>query len=180
MFYSISHVTRFRYAHPVHESVMELKMQPRSETGHALRSFQILTNPRAQLFAYTDHFGNAVYHFNILRQHRELRIEAVSVIEVKESAPLPDAADTLEWQRYNSFNLTGEHYDLLEGSHYARDSSELKLFMSAHNLDVPRGDPLTALKHLNRTIYDSFAYDTEVTQVHSPIAHALEANTTPK
>src|SRR5262247_476625 len=101
MFYSISHVTRFRYAHPVHECVMELKMQPRSEAGQALRVFQILTNPRAQLFAYTDHFGNAVYHFNVLRQHRELRIEALSVIEVRESTPLPNAADALEWQRYN-------------------------------------------------------------------------------
>ena len=31
MFYSIRHVTRFRYSSPVMESVMELRMQPRSE-----------------------------------------------------------------------------------------------------------------------------------------------------
>jgi transglutaminase-like putative cysteine protease len=174
-FYSISHVTRFRYTGPVHESVMELKMQPRSEAGQALRNFQIVTNPRAQLFAYTDHFGNAVYHFNVLRRHRELRIEALSVIEVKDTAGLPEATDALEWQRYNSFNLTGEHYDLLEPSDYAKGSPELIRFMAAHDLATPRGDPLSALKELNRTVYDSFAYDTEVTQVHSPIAHALDA-----
>ena len=81
MFYSIRHVTRFRYSHPVRESVMELRMQPRSEGPQTLRNFQIVTNPRAQLYAYTDHFGNAVYYFNVLREHSELRIEAQSVIE---------------------------------------------------------------------------------------------------
>lgn len=62
-----------------------------------MRNYQIVTNPRAQLYAYTDHFGNAVYYFNVLREHSELRIEAQSVIEVKDLPPLPDAADSLEW-----------------------------------------------------------------------------------
>jgi hypothetical protein len=47
MFYSIRHVTRFRYSGPVRESVMELRMQPRSEGPQTLRSFQISTNPPA-------------------------------------------------------------------------------------------------------------------------------------
>ena len=175
MYYSIRHVTRFRYSGPVHESVMELRMQPRSETGQTLRNFQISTNPRAQLYAYTDHYGNAVYHFNVLRQHSELRIDAISVVEVKDREPLPDATDTLEWQRYNSFNLTSEHYDLLEESDFAKSSPEFKRFLSAHNLEAPRGDPLTALKQLNGIIYDAFEYEPGVTQVHSPIAQALDA-----
>jgi transglutaminase-like putative cysteine protease len=175
MFYSIRHITRFRYSSPVHESVMELRMQPRSETGQTLRNFQIATNPRAQLYAYTDHFGNAVYHFNVLRQHSELRIETISVVEVKEQEPLPAATDTLEWQRYNSFNLSSEHYDLLEDSEFAKRSPELKRFMSMRNLESPRGDPLTALKYLNSVIYDSFEYEAGVTQVHSPIDQALDA-----
>src|SRR5882757_9413285 len=81
MFYSIRHVTRFRYSAPVRESVMELRMQPRSEGPQTLRSFQISTNPRAQLYAYTDHLGNAVYHFNLLREHEELRVEAQATVE---------------------------------------------------------------------------------------------------
>src|SRR5260370_19081654 len=84
MFYSLRHITRFRYSSPVRESVMELRMQPRSEGPQALRNFQLSTNPRSQLYAYTDHFGNAVYHFNVLREHSELRIEVLSVIEVKD------------------------------------------------------------------------------------------------
>jgi len=173
MYYSIRHVTRFRYSNPVRESVMELKMQPRSESAQALRNFQIATNPRAQLYAYTDHFGNAVYHFNVLREHAELRIEAQSVIEVNQAPPLPAAADTLEWQRYNTLNLSAEHYDLLGPSAFVRGSPELARFTAAHDLDTPQGDTLTALKRLNNVIYGAFDYEVGVTQVHSPIEHPL-------
>src|SRR5262249_27851297 len=146
MFYSIRHVTRFRYSNPVRESVMEMRMQPRSEGDQALRNFQIATNPRAQLYAYTDNFGNAVYHFNVLREHSELRIDAQWVVEIKDTVPLPPHADSLEWDRYNSFNLTGEHYDLLGESAFACRSRELEAFLEATNFKKPKGDPLTALK----------------------------------
>lgn len=174
MFYSIRHVTRFRYSAPVRESVMELRMQPRSEGPQALRSFQINTNPRAQLYAYTDHFGNAVYHFNVLRAHEELRIEAQAVIELSRLTPMPDAVDTLEWERFNSYNLTDDHFDLLEPSKFSFYSPALARFMAEKGLEKPKRDPLTELRALNQTIHDAFAYELGVTQVHSPIDHALE------
>jgi transglutaminase-like putative cysteine protease len=174
MFYSIRHVTRFRYSSSVRESVMELRMQPRSEGPQALRSFQISTNPRAQLYAYTDHAGNAVYHFNVLRAHEELRIEALAVVEIFRSPPLPTTADTLEWDRYNAYNLNDDHFDLMEPSRFAEFTSALQSFMAEKGLDKPKVDPLSALRHLNSVIHDSFEYEPGATQVHSPINHALE------
>jgi transglutaminase-like putative cysteine protease len=173
MFYSIRHVTRFRYTAPVRESIMELRMQPRSEGVQSLRSFQIATNPRAQLYAYTDHLGNAVYHFNVLRAHEELRIEVQSVVEVSSTPALPEAADDLEWQRYNTFNLSADHFDLLGPSKFAHLSPALSAFMAHHDLATPKGDPLSALKHLSRTIHDAFDYQLGVTEVDSPIELAL-------
>ena len=175
MFYSIRHITRFRYSAPVRESVMEIRMQPRSEGPQALRSFQLSTNPRAQLYAYTDHFGNAVYHFNVLRQHEELRLEAQAVIEITHRAPLPDSLDMLEWERYNGLNLTDDHFDLLEVSKFAEPSALLGEFVRSHQLEKPAGDPLTALTTLNTAIFEAFDYESGVTQVHSPIDHALSA-----
>jgi transglutaminase-like putative cysteine protease len=175
MFYSVRHVTRFRYSNPVRQSVMELKMQPRSESHQALRNFQIATMPRAQLYAYTDHFGNAVYHFNVLREHSELRIEAQSVIEVSHVRVLPATTDSLEWERYNGLNLRAEHYDLLGPSTFACSSPELTRFAAAHELERPQGDTLSALKKLNTAIYSAFDYEVGVTQVHSPIEQALTA-----
>jgi transglutaminase-like putative cysteine protease len=175
MHYSIRHITRFRYDSPVRESVMELRMQPRSEGRQALRSFQIATNPRAQLYAYTDHLGNAVYHFNVLRVHSELRIETQSVVEMSPEPERPPAADSLEWDRYNALNLSAEQFDLLEPSKFAHMSPALASFLEAHALSKAQGDPLSALKRLNTAIHDSFAYESGITEVHSPIEDALAA-----
>lgn len=173
MFYSIRHITRFRYATPVRECVMEIRMQPRSEGPQMLRSFQINTTPRSQLYAYTDHFGNAVYHFNVLRAHDELRIEAQAVIELARHVPLPARLDMLEWERFNSYNLTDEHFDLLEPSKFTESSALLGDFLCAKAMEKPSDDPLTALTRLNSAIFETFDYESGVTQVHSPIDHAL-------
>ena len=175
MYYSIRHVTRFRYSAPVRESVMELRMQPRSEGPQMLRNFQILTNPRAQLFAYTDHLGNAVYHFNVLRQHEELRIETQALVEMAAPRELSAVADDLEWDRYNRYNLSADHFDLLGASKFAHMSAALQAFMRAHALEKPQGDALSALKHLSKSIHDSFDYEVGITEVHSPIDDALKA-----
>src|SRR3984957_13011000 len=173
MFYSIRHITRFRYSAPVRESVMELRMQPRSEGPQTLRRFQIATNPRAQLYAYTDHLGNAVYHFNLLREHEELRIEAQAVVELGIFPQWPEKLDGLEWGRYNNYNMTDDHFDMLGPSKFARLSPELVTFMKIADLEKPVGDPMTAIKTLTRAIYDSFEYESGITEVHSPIETAL-------
>ena len=173
MFYSIRHITRFRYSAPVRESIMEIRMQPRSEGPQMLRSFQISTNPRSQLYAYTDHFGNAVYHFNVLREHEELRIEAQAVIEIARLQPHPETLDMLEWERFNAYNLSHDHFDLLEPSKFACTSPALAAFARDNNLEKPQADPLTSLKILNAAINRSFEYESGVTQADSPIDHAL-------
>jgi len=175
MFYSIRHVTRFRYSHPIRESVMELRMQPRSEGPQMLRSFQITTNPRAQLYAYTDHLGNAVYHFNVLRNHEELRIEAQAAVEIGAMPVVPECADDLEWGRYNVYNLSDDHFDLLEPSTFSQMTPALKDFMAGRDLIKPKGDPLTALKSLSQTIFDAFEYTSGITDASSPIDVALKA-----
>jgi len=174
MFYSIRQVTRFQYTSPVRESVMELRMQPRSEGPQSLRSFQIVTNPRAQLYAYTDYLGNAVYHFNVLRAHSELRIETQALVEMAPFRELPQVADALEWQRYNSYNMSADQFELIEPSKFSHPSQLLTQFITAHGLERPKSDPLTALRGLCKTVHDAFDYQQGVTQVHSPIDHALK------
>ena len=173
MFYSIRHITRFRYTAPVRESVMELRMQPRSEGPQTLRSFQISTNPRAQLYAYTDHLGNAVYHFNLLREHEELRIEVQAVVEFLNMPPLPERLSEADWAQYDPSRLSDDHFDMLGASKFAKPSADLLIFMKIADIERPVGDPLTAMKTLTRAIYDSFDYEPGITQVHSPIELAL-------
>jgi transglutaminase-like putative cysteine protease len=96
------------------------------------------------------------------------------MVEISHMPPWPDATDDLEWGRYNSFNLHDDHYDMLGPSKFARPSVELDAFMKIAELEKPVGDPMTALRTLQRAIYDSFEYQSGVTEVNSPIEVALE------
>ena len=70
MFYSIWHLTRFHYKTPVSESLMELRMHPRTEGGQRCLSFQLSVDPRTRVYEYRDYLGNMVHHFDVPGQHR--------------------------------------------------------------------------------------------------------------
>ena len=57
MFYAIRHFTRYRYSRPVWQSMMEVRMHPRSEGNQRCFVFQLSVNPRARIFGYTDSYG---------------------------------------------------------------------------------------------------------------------------
>ncbi len=65
MFYSIRHLTRFRYESPVSESLMEVRMHPRTEGTQRCLSFQLSVDPRARVNVYRDYLGNSVHHFDV-------------------------------------------------------------------------------------------------------------------
>ena len=50
MFYSIRHLTRFRYKTPVSESLMELRMHPRTEGAQRCLSFHLSVSPRTRVY----------------------------------------------------------------------------------------------------------------------------------
>jgi len=112
---------------------MELRMQPAFGGPQTLRSFQILTS-RAPSFMPTDHLGNAVYHFNLLREHEELRIEPRRWSRWERCRPVPSG--WMRWMgRYNNYNLRDDQFDMLGPSKFARLSPELAIFMKIAELE---------------------------------------------
>ena len=89
MFYSIQHLTKFHYASPVSESVMEARMHPRSEGNQRCLTFHLAVSPRCRVFAYRDHVGNNIHHFDIPGQHSYLVIVAESLLDVQPSPEIP-------------------------------------------------------------------------------------------
>lgn len=176
-YYSVRHVTRYRYSAPVRESMMQLYMQPRSEGVQWLRSFQVNTEPRAQLFAYTDHLGNAVYHFDIPQAHSMLVIDVEATIEMGQRQPVPPSVSPEDWVALATDARRAEHFDMLQRTGFTAPTARLDAFMSELGLTAPSlsaaRDPMSALRRLNTTIYDAFGYDAETTTVDSPIDHAL-------
>lgn len=172
MFYSIRHLTRYRYDTPVRESIMQLYMQPKSEGPQRLRSFQVATTPRAALQAYTDHFGNAVYHFDVPGAHGELLVEVEAQVELTPVPAPPEWVDEAAWQDLAADTVRHEHFDMLAPHGFTRPTPALMSFLDEKGL-TRAGDPMTALRRLNRTLFEAFAYAPEETDVDSPIDVAL-------
>ncbi len=87
----------------------------------------------------------------MLRAHEELAHRSAGgrrIVAISDR--LPETADQLEWERYNGYNLSADHFDLLEPSKFACPSPALSAFMTTHDLERPQGDPLTALKRLSK------------------------------
>src|SRR5690348_12096848 len=82
MYYSIKHKTKFRYSAPITQSVMEVRMQPRSEGNQSCLRFQLSTTPRSQVMAHRDGLGNTVHHFDIPASHAQLVITAESLVSL--------------------------------------------------------------------------------------------------
>lgn len=172
MFYSIRHITRFAYSVPISESIMELRMQPRTESGQRCLSFDLTTSPRARLLAYRDYLGNIVHHFDIPGRHSQLRITAESMVEVSPSS-LPDTLSPDTWREIDTAAAKGEHWDSLRPSTFVAETELLKNLAGELGA-VRRDDPLTVLREINEGIYNAFDYSQQTTQVDSPIDHALE------
>src|SRR5262249_43004149 len=97
MIYRIRHQTKFRYSQPICESVMELRMHPRTDSGQRCLEFQVSISPDAVVHSYTDFLGNIVHHFDIPSMHRELAIETRSLVERSSAGSSMKTAPAVSW-----------------------------------------------------------------------------------
>jgi transglutaminase-like putative cysteine protease len=173
MAYSVRHITRFKYEPAVRESVMEVRMQPRTDARQRCLSFSLDVSPRASMMMYRDFFGNAVHHFDIPGQHDLIEVAAQAVVEVL--PPLAVQADAVgDWEELDARVAQGDYWEMMLPSQYAKPT-ELLEKLRAH-LDLRRrGNPLELLMELNMEMYEFFEYAPNTTKVDSPIDDALES-----
>ena len=171
-FYSIRHLTRFRYSHPISESIMETHMHPRSDSSQHCLNFALSVSPRCRVFSYRDHLGNNVQHFDIPGEHNQLVIVAESIVETQ---PLPDVPSFLApdaWAALDQAIDTGDYWEMLLPSTFALETPALREF--ATKLDVVRrDDPLMLVLELNKRLFEYFEYVPSHTRVDSPIDEAI-------
>src|SRR4051794_37300084 len=110
MFYSIRHLTQFRYKTSVSESLMELRMHPRTEGGQRCLSFQLSVDPRTRMYEYRDYLGNSVHHFDVPGKHRELKIVAEALIEIETAPELPERLEPSAWDEIDAQAAAGDYW----------------------------------------------------------------------
>lgn len=174
--YAIRHLTRFTYASPVSESVMELRMRPATSGGQRCLQFEVDLQPRARVFAYLDFLGNWVHHFDLPRRHGQLAIVARAQVQVDAPPLLPPSLGMEAWADVDRWSDNGEYWDFRRPSHFAVWSDALLAFAASLGPLAERtADPLTTVRALMSTMHREFGYAPYTTRADSPISEALAA-----
>jgi transglutaminase-like putative cysteine protease len=179
MYYSIRHLTKFRYSAHVSESLMEARMQPRSDGLQRCLSFQLVVQPKARVQFYRDYLGNMVHHFDVPGRHKQLSIIAEALVDVQPALALPDWLGQGAWDELDAMIAAGDYIEMLMPSQFGQSTELLERF--AHELGVEsiekarQRDPLELVLNLNAALYTKIAYVPKSTRVDSPIDHALES-----
>lgn len=172
MHYTIRHVTNFAYELPISESVMEARMQPRSDGRQQCIRFGLSTTPSARVRMYQDSDGNAIHHFGIAGKHSRLTVTAEAFVECTAPAGLPPTLGEGAWETLDRRTASGEFWDVLNASAFAQPTPRLHAL--ADEMALRRGvDPITTLRQVMADLYTRFEYRPKSTRVDSPIDDAL-------
>ena len=174
MQYTIRHITRFTYEAPISESVMEARMQPRTDASQRCIRFGLSTTPPSRVKMYQDHDGNIVHHFNIPGRHSRLTVTAEAFVECSAPDPLPEQLSADSWECLDAETASGRFSDVLNPSPFAHRT--LLLDALAEEIVLARNhDPLATVRRLMTEVFVRFEYSPLSTRVDSPIDDALSS-----
>lgn len=172
MNFLIRHITEFRYDPAVGESVMEVRVQPRSDMQQRCLMSTLEVTPRANVMVYRDFYGNAVHHFDIPGRHESITVLAEATVEMQPRRDI-DGGKQSTWAELDELVSHGDYWEMLLPSQYARPTELLEELRKEFRLER-RDEPLALLKELNSRMYQAFAYAPNTTHVDSPIDDALK------
>ena len=173
MRYTVRHITRFTYDTPISESVMEARMEPRSDGRQRCLHFALSTAPASRVMVYEDHDRNIVHHFNIPGRHSRLTLTAQALLECTPPPEVPAQLPSDAWAQLDAMTASREFWDMLAPSQFAERTDAL--FALGRSIGFRRGsDPLTTLRDLMAVMYREFEYSPQSTRVDSHIDEALE------
>jgi transglutaminase-like putative cysteine protease len=96
MLLGIQHQTLLTYADRIRESVLELRVTPRSDKNQTLRTFGLQVGPEVPVFSHRDWNDNQVHHFTVAAFHDRVVLAASANVETHPQAvDLSACADKL-------------------------------------------------------------------------------------
>jgi transglutaminase-like putative cysteine protease len=170
--FHLTHATEFVYDGPVYESYNEVRLRPIHDDRQSCLSFRLNTLPASRGSSYKDGYGNWIHLFNILPQHRRLRIEADSVVLVHEVAVAEPGGMTLADLDAAKAELLEEHFDFVTSSAYVPYLPELAEIAKAAEQDCDRS-AAGFVQAAADFIHGNFTYMKGATHVHSSVRDAL-------
>ncbi|HVA94649.1 MAG TPA: transglutaminase family protein [Candidatus Dormibacteraeota bacterium] len=170
--YHLLHATEFHYDGPVSESYNEVRLRPIHDETQSCLSFRLLTQPVSRGTSYRDAFGNWVHQFNILPEHRHLKIEAESVVLAHDAPqPSPNGMKLSELAGHRA-ELEEEFLDFVVPTAYVPHLPELDELAEAAQRSCD-GTISGFVQAASLLIHEKFSYVKGATHVNSSIKDSL-------
>ena len=169
MLFEIQHRTELSYSQRISESVMEVRLMPRSDAHQTLRRFNIAVGPDARISSHVDWQGNTVHQFSIVAFHdRVLMQSAATVATHPQRFDLSAVQDPMRGTRTNHRLL-----DFLSfGGPVQRDPRIVALAEKILLHDCTR--ITDAVLRVTETVRDAITYQKGVTNSLTTVAEALD------
>ena len=179
MIYDIRHVTTYRYDAPVASARCTLRLLPADDKGQRIFDSGLEVAPQpASIIQRTDFFGTRIAHVTIASNHRELRITALSRVEVERSAA-PAAELTPAWEEVRQKAFASSALGPNAPAHYLYPSRLVPMHGPATDYakeSFVKGRPIVeAAAELMTRIRTDFKYDPKATAVSTPLSDAFES-----
>jgi transglutaminase-like putative cysteine protease len=178
MNYQVTHVTTYHYSQPVPVGHNTAHLRLRSFARQHCLSHRLVVQPEPTVMeSWVDFFGNHVQYFTLEEAHRELKITALSEVQIVPpdqgaSSPSPPwelGRDALTPPRTPAC-LTALPF--MHDSHYVRRNAQLADYAAVSF--TPARPLLEAALDLTGRIYREFIFDPSATRVHTPIMEVFE------
>jgi len=170
--YRLVHVTEFRYDGIVSESYNVVRLRPRDDETQTCVSFRLQTDPVTRPSSYVDQWGNWIHTFNMLTEHRFLRIETRSLVHVDTPPDLPADSITLTELDAMSGDLD-EHFDFLTATSYVPHAQGLAPLV-AESEQASDGTVAGFARKTAALIHKRFRYEKGASHVQSTVMDALQ------
>ncbi len=172
--YKLHHVTEFSYDGPVSESFNEVRLRPLEDDRQSCLRFRLITRPQAPVSARVDYYGNWVHQFNVLSEHRHLRVEAESVVLVQPALPVIEAGVSLAGLDDMQAQLEDDYYEYLAPTAYVPHLEAVRAIVAGVEPECD-GSALGFVRAACELVHTRFRYEKGATHVNSSIEDSLSS-----
>ena len=157
MLFRVTHITDYRYAEPVAEAYLELRLRPPNREMQTVREHRLMIEPTSRTSDYRDYFGNEVSFLSLPYRHKRLTIRSEALIKTI-AATLPDQSLNLTIQESRqiltaSLSVVFDYLQPTDMVKIGRESIQwAKRYLNG------RTTLREGLQALNKAIHESFQY----------------------
>ncbi len=178
MIYDIRHITTYRYDSQASSAALALRLLPRDDVGQRVLETRVTVTPQpVEQNEDSDFFGNNLTFVRIDRPHKDLRVEAVSRVQVERDAPVAPAL-TPSWETIRAAAASASSLSRTCPANFLYPSRIVSLHepatvYAAKSFTRERPVLEAAIDLMGRVKRD-FVYDQDATAVSTTVPEAFE------